>query len=311
MLTSPRSLLALALLTATAGAHAADLKSVGVSVSDLGNPFFLQVAKGVEKKAKEIGGPDVKVTVVANSYDLNAQVGQIDDFVANKVQMIVLVAADPKAIAPAIKRARDAGVVVVAVDVAAQGADITVMSDNVQAGEVACEFMAKKMGGKGNAVIVNGPPVSSVIDRVNGCKSVLAKYPDIKILSDNQNANGNREGGLTVMANLLTANPKIDGVFTINDPTGVGADLAAKQAKRSEFTIVSVDGAPAAEEVLKKEGSLFAASSAQNPQLMATRGVEIGYQILQGKRPEKNVELIPTPLITRDNIGEYKGWLAN
>ena len=63
----------------------------------------------------------------------------------------------------------------VAVDVAADGADATVQTNNVQAGEIACQYIADKLGGKGNVIIQNGPQVSAVIDRVNGCKEVLAK----------------------------------------------------------------------------------------------------------------------------------------
>ena len=89
--------------------------------------------------------------------------------------MILLNAADAKAIAPAVKRAQAAGIVVVAVDVAAAGVDATVQTNNVQAGEIACQFIVDKLGGKGKVIIQNGPQVSAVIDRVNGCKSVLAQ----------------------------------------------------------------------------------------------------------------------------------------
>lgn len=301
--------LAVALALGSSLAHARDLKAVGVSVSDLGNPFFVQVAKGVEAKAQTIN-PDAKVTVVSSNYDLSTQMSQIDNFIAAGVDMIVLNAADPKGIFPAVKRAQEAGVVVVAVDVAAQGADITVTSDNTMAGQVACQYLAERINGQGDVVIVNGPPVSSVIERVNGCKQSLAQHPSITILSDNQNAGGSREGGLTVMTALLAAYPKLSGVFTINDPTAVGADLAAKQARRNEFIITSVDGAPSAEEVLKQDGSLVVATAAQDPQLMASTGVELGYELLQGEKPAQNPTLIPTPLVTRDNIGEYKGWTA-
>lgn len=306
--TKKASALALAVLLGTASAGAAELKSIGVSVADLGNPFFDQVGKGVEAKAKELGGDGVNVTVVSNSYDLNTQVRQIDDFIAGGVNMIVLNAADPKAIFPAVRRAKEAGIVVVAVDVAAEGADITVTSDNVMAGEVACQYMAERLNGKGDVVILNGPPVSSVLERVQGCKQALEKHPDINILSDNQNAEGSRDGGLMVMTSLLTAYPKIDGAFAINDPSAVGADLAARQARRSEFFIVSVDGAPTAEEALKQEGSLLAATAAQSPLKMATTGVELGYKLMQGTPPEVNPTLIPTPLVTRENVGEYTGW---
>ena len=150
--------------------------------------------------------------------------------------MILLNAADAKAIAPAVKRAQAAGIVVVAVDVAAAGADATVQTNNVQAGEIACQYIADKLGDDGGKVIIqNGPQVGAVIDRVNGCKEVLAKNPKIEILSDDQDGKGSREGGLNVMQGHLTRFAEIDAVFTINDPQAIGSDLAAKQLGRSEY----------------------------------------------------------------------------
>ncbi len=283
--------------------------SVAATFGDLGNPFFYTMGKGVEDAAKKID-PNAKVTVVSSGYDLNTQVGQIDTFIAAGVDMIILNAADTKGIAPAVKKAKAAGIIVVAADVDADGGvDATVTSNNYQAGEQSGEYIAKRLNGKGNVVIVNGPPVSAVIDRVNGCKAVLAKYPDIKILSDNQNAGGNREGGLRVMTDLLTAFPKIDAVFAINDPTGIGSELAMKQAKREkEMFVVGVDGAPDAEVALKEPNGSFAASASQDPYTMATKAVEVAWEIKGGKKPAEPKILIPTTLITRDNLASYKGW---
>jgi ribose transport system substrate-binding protein len=308
-------LAALVAVTAAFAANAVQaadkpLKSVGVTVGDLANPFFVAIGRGAEDQAKKLGGPNVKVTTVSSKYDLNTQVGQIENFVANKVDMILVNAVDPKGIAPALKKARDAGIVVVAVDVGAQGADATVMSDNVMAGTVSCDYLAKQLGGKGSVVIINGPPVTAVIDRVTGCKKVLSGYKDIKVLSDNQNAGGSRDGGMNVMANLLTAQPKIDGVFAINDPTAIGAELAIKQAHRSDVKLItSVDGAPDAQVALKNKSGLFAETAAQNPYKMAAEAVEVGYGIMNGKHPAQPVTLLPTPAVTKDNLASYPGWI--
>ena len=297
-------------MVAMAGASAAgkELKSVGLTVGDMANPFFVAMGKGTEEAAKKIN-PNVKVTALSTKYDLNTQVGQIENFIANKVDLLLVNAVDSKAIAPAVKKARDAGILVIALDVSAEGADYTVMSDNVAAGANACEYIATKLGGKGNVVIVNGPPVSSVIDRVVGCKQVFAKNPGIKVLSDNQDAKGSRDGGMAVMQDLLTANPKIDAVFAINDPTGIGAELAIKQAKREGIFITAVDGAPDAVVALKDPKSLFEGSAAQNPYQMASDGVKIGYEIMNGKKPASNVTLLPVPLVTKANLKDYAGWV--
>ncbi|MCI1005281.1 ABC transporter substrate-binding protein [Herbaspirillum sp. C7C8] len=299
------------LAAVTMPSQAADkpLRSVGVTLGDLANPFFVAIAKGAESGAHKIN-PAAKVTVVSSKYDLNTQVGQIENFIANKVDMIVLNAADSKGIGPAVKKAKKAGIVVVAVDVAAEGADVTVMSDNTMAGAESCKFIVDKLQGKGNVVIVNGPPVSAVMDRVTGCKAEFKKSPGIKILSDNQNAGGSRDGGMTTMSNLLAAHGKIDGVFAINDPTAIGAELAIRQAKRSDIKLITgVDGAPDAERALKDSKSLFAASPAQDPYGMAAESVAIGYQVMNGHTPEKAVKLLPVKLITRDNVADYKGWV--
>ena len=294
----------------SASAAGKELKSVGLTVGDMANPFFVAMGKGTEDAVKKIN-PKATVTALSTKYDLNTQVGQIENFIANKVDLLLVNAVDPKAIAPVLKKARAAGIVVVAVDVGAEGADYTVMSDNVTAGANACEYIAKKLSGKGNVVIVNGPPVTAVVDRVAGCKQVFAKTPGIKILSDNQDAKGSRYGGMAVMQNLLTAHPKIDAVFAINDPTGIGAELAIKQAKRPGVFITAVDGAPDAVAALKDPKSLFEGSSAQNPYQMASDGVKIGYEIMNGKKPAEPVKLLPVPLITKENLKDYPGWVKN
>ena len=299
-------------LTCSAAALAADppLQAVGVSMGNMGNPFFVTLAKGAEEKAKELGGDKVRVTVDSADDDLGKQTNQIDNFIAAQVDLILLNPVHPEGIMPAVLRAKEAGIPVIAVDAAAEGVNAMITSNNVQAGEKACQFIVDRLKGKGDVVIIDGPPVTAVTDRIKGCKAVFAKNPGIKILSDNQNGRGSREGGLETMSNLLTAFPKIDAVFAINDPTGTGADLAARQAKRTEFFIAGVDGAPVAVEALKDKDSLFLATAAQNPLRMAKEGVEIGYQIKQGKAPKEAVILIPVDLITRDNVKDYKGWVT-
>lgn len=288
-----------------------ELSSVAVAVRDLGNPFFVQVGKGAEAEAKKLGGPGIRTTLVSSGDDLNQQFNQIENFIASKVSMIILNAADSKGIAPAVEKAKQAGIPIVAVDTAADGGvDATVTSNNVQAGEVSCQYIADRLKGQGSVVIINGPPVASVIERVQGCENVFSKYPGIKVLSKTQNAEGSRDGGLRVMSDLLTSFPKIDAVFAINDPCAIGAELAAKQSQRDEFFIVGVDGAPEALDALKQNNSLFVATAAQDPFRMAAKAVEVGNDIRKGKKPADPTILIPVKLITRENVNEHKGWTS-
>jgi ribose transport system substrate-binding protein len=305
-----RLLLATAALALTVGvAEARDLKKIGISLGSMGNPFFVALAKGATDRAKEIN-PKVEVTALGFDYDLGKQVTQIDNFIAAGVDMILLNAADKQALAPAVKKAQTAGIVVMAVDVGADGVDATVMTDNVQAGRIACQFIVDKLGGKGDVIIQNGPQVTAVVDRVKGCKEVFAKNTGIKVLSDDQDAKGSREGGMNVMQAHLTRYPKIDAVFAINDPQAIGTDLAAKQLNRKNIIITAVDGAPDIEDALKGDTQIYASSS-QDPYKMAQMAVEIGNGILNGKKPDKQEILMDSKLVTRDNIKDYKGWSSH
>ncbi|MCM5553150.1 ABC transporter substrate-binding protein [Pleomorphomonas sp. NRK KF1] len=302
-------LAAAAAVAFTGAASAKDLNKIGISLGSMGNPFFVALATGATDKAKEIN-PNVEVTALGYDYDMNKQFTQIDNFIAAGVDLILLNPADPKAVAPAIARAQAAGIPVVAVDTAAEGADATVTTDNVQAGEIACQYIVDKLEGKGDVVIINGPQVSAVIDRVVGCKKVFGANSGINVLSDDQDAKGSRDGGLNVMQSMLTRFEKIDAVFAINDPTGIGASLAAKQANRTNLFITAVDGAPDIEAELKDTSSLVVASSSQDPYAMAQLATQIGIDLLNGKKPEQQVTLLPSKLVTRENVNEYKGWTA-
>jgi ribose transport system substrate-binding protein len=287
---------------------AADIKNVGITVGSLGNPYFSATDKGIQAKAKEIT-PNAHLTAVSSDYDLNKQFTQIDNFIAAGDSIIMLNAVDPVAILPAVKKAQAAGIVIAGFDVAAQGADITVMTDNVKAGEISCQYIVDHLPGKkGNVIIVNGPQVSSIRDRVTGCHKALAAAPDIKVLSDNQNAQASRDGGFAVGQSMLTRYPQIDAVFAINDPTAIGFGLAAKQQNRKDFFITSVDGAPdIVGEIADKDG-MIKASAAQDPYGMAARAYAIAVDIVNGKKPASNVILLTPTLITADNVASYKGW---
>ena len=284
------------------------LNSVALTVGDLGNPFFVQIAHGAEAAAKQIN-PNVKFVALSSNYNVSNQINQMGDFVASGANLILLNAADSKEIAPAVARAKAKHVVIVAVDVGADGGvDATVTSNNKQAGQLDGSFVADRLKGKGQIVIVNGPPVTAVTDRVAGFLEEIKKYPDIKILSQDQNSRGTRDDARAVMADLLTQFGKIDAVFAINDPAAIGCELAAEQAHRKEFFIVSVDGAPDVVTLLRDKESLIAASAAQDPFKMAETAVNIGNDILNGKKPGQELTLIPVTLITKDNVDQYKGW---
>ena len=287
------------------------LKSVGILMGDLGNPLLVYMSDAAAQKIKELSGPDTKITTLSCGYDLNTQSNQIENLISAQTDLIILNAADSKSIAPAVRKAKEAGVIVIAMDVSAEGGvDATVMSNNVEAGRQAGEYIVDRLKGKGDVVIINGPPVSSIIDRVNGIQSVFKANPGIKVLSFEQNGGASRDGGYRVMSDLLQEFPKIDAVFAINDPTAIGAALSSDQAGRKEFFIVGVDGAAEVQLALKNKANLIAASPAQDFPGLGSNSAQIGYDIFNGKKPDNPTILIPVQLLTKANINDYKGPLS-
>ncbi|SBS37632.1 D-ribose-binding periplasmic protein precursor [Marinomonas spartinae] len=274
------------------------LTSIGISVSDLGNPYFVKLIDATAAKAKELAGGPVKMLIHSDAYDLDRQIKQVNEFIKAGVDLIILTAADPYKIAPVVAKAQRAGIKVIAVDVNAQGADATITTDNVQAGMEACERLAKQIHYKGNFVIINGVLVSSVVERVAGCKSVLSKYPNISLLSYRMNGSGSVDGGMEVMTYLMEKYPHLDAVFAINDPTALGALRAAQQAGRKDFIIASVDGAKFAEKMIHQDNQ-WVATAVQRPKEMADKAVEIGLALLEGRPVPQRFIQIPSVLVEK------------
>ncbi len=300
---------ALLLSVSALAAQAKDLNSVGIIVGPLGNPFYVALAKGMEAGVKAIN-PNAKVTTVSDDYDLNKDVTDMDTFIASGTDIIFLDAADSEAIAPSVAKAIAAGVTVVGVDAGAKGAQVNLTVDNTKAGQISCQYLADKIGHKGNVVIIDSVPMVAIAQRVDGCKAALGQYPDIKILSSDQRGDGSRDSGLKVMQSLLTRFPDIQGVFSINDQMAIGADLAAKQLNRTGIAITGIDGSPEAEEALKGN-TQFAGTAAQSPYDVGAQSLKVGYDIFQGNKPASDLILISPTLVTRDTVAQYKGWTAN
>lgn len=304
-----RTLFALLMMTLASLASAETLK-IGVSVADLGNPFFSTLADAVGTSARAAHPGEVDLLVRSSAYDLDRQIGQIHDFMAERVDIIVLAAADSDAIGPAVRQAQQAGIIVAAVDINARGADVTVTTDNVQAGEVACQYMADRLEYSGRVAIINGARVSSVTDRVAGCRSVLNNHPDIELVSEEYNGGGTYNGGLEVMTYLINVQPQLDAVFVINDPSAIGAVDAARMAGQTDVFIVSVDGSPEGIAALQQDPPILAATAAQFPRSMAETAINESLRRLSstGVQGGEQVIRIPTRLVTRENAEQFKGW---
>jgi ribose transport system substrate-binding protein len=281
------------------------ITSIGLMVQDMSNPFFSAMDKGAKDAAAKIGAT---LNTQDAQLDLANQNTQIDAFIQQGVNLIVISAVDEAGIEPAIQRAKEAGVIVIAVDTPAHGADAVVMTNAVQAGEKSCDYLFQQMGGKGEVLLVDGTPIQTIIDRINGCKTVAKNYPDIKIVGQQASKN-DRASGLAVTTDMLTANPDVTGIFGMNDPSALGAVLAVEQAgKTGQIKVTGVDGSPEAVAELTREGSPFIGTATQNPAEMVRQAVRIAVDMTEGKMPAEKTVLIPSVLVTRETVKDYAGW---
>jgi len=303
------SAVAVAAMTCFSAAHAQSaptkIEKIGLMVQDMSNPFFAAMTKGAEDAAKAIGAT---VNTQDAQLDLANQNTQIDAFIQQGVNLIVISAVDEAGIEPAIARAKEAGIIVIAVDTPAKGADAVIMTDAVQAGEKSCEYLFSQMGGKGQVLLVDGTPIQTIIDRITGCKNVAKNYPDIKIVGQQASKN-DRASGLAVTTDMLTANPDVTGIFGMNDPSALGAVLAVEQAgKTGQIKVTGVDGSPEAVAELKREGSPFIGTATQNPAEMVREAVKVAQEMVANNPPKEKTILIPSVLVSRDNVAQYAGW---
>ncbi len=281
---------------------------VGISLVDLSNPFFAILAEQISRELKDHHPDEMEILMHSSAYNLEKQIAQLDDFIEKQVDMIFVAASETEAIAPFVQRARARGIIVVAVDIESTGADIIVTSDNIQAGRLACDYLAQKLHQRGKVAIINGQHISSTVNRVDGCKQALNNYPAITLVSDSHNSSGTYSGGLESMTYLMIEYPDLQGIFAINDPSAFGAAEATEQLGRRDINIVAVDASPEFLSQLNQKETNFIASTAQFPTKMAKRAVELGLLQLKNNNNKQKVELIETELVTKDNASSYSNW---
>jgi len=285
-----RGIMMLALLGAAAPAAAKD--TVGLSVSTLNNPFFVTLRDGA-KAAADKAGLDLVVLDAQDKVD--KQVADIEDLVQKKVKVILVNPTDSAAVVPAIQRANAAGVPVITVDRGAGGGNVAfhIASDNVAGGKLAGALVCKLTGGKGSVVELEGIPGSSAArDRGQGFNEALKACPDVKVVA-RQTANFDRAQGLSVMENVLQAQPKIDAVFAHNDEMALGALRAVKSSKRP----IKLVGFDATDDAVKAVNACdLAATVAQQPSEMGRLSVEKAAALIKGAKAPEKTEFIPVAL---------------
>ena len=289
--TSPVLIAVLVFSLGVGGLSAAMTPTVGLALSTLNNPFFVDLRDGAQAAAGTAG---VALTVLDAQNDPAKQASGIEDLIAKKVGVVIINPTDSDAIVPTVKKLNAANIPVVTVDRAANGGVIAahIASDNVAGGKMAAEYVANRLGGKGNVVMLEGIAGSSAArDRGRGFREGIARFPGIKIVAS-QTADFDRAKGLSVMENLLQAQKKIDAVFAQNDEMALGAVQAIAAANRQKETfVVGFDAIADAQKAIK-EGRM-AATIAQQPKVMGQLAVQAAAKILKGETVAK---FTPVPL---------------
>ncbi len=271
-------------------AYAKDYK-IGASLLTQQHPFYVELTDAMKAEAAE---KNVNLKVSIANQDLNKQLADIQDFITQDVDAIILSPVDSKGVGGALARAKKAGIPVFTVDISAEESDVVshIATDNYGGGEIAGNLMGKFLEGKGEVVVIHYPTVQSVIDRVDGFSKVLdEKYPDIKIVDIQPGIT--RPEALSATQNMLQAHPNIQGIFGFGDDAALAATVAVNTAKKQDqIKIIGFDGLEEARNAVDKEKA-FAAVIMQYPRKMGATAVNAAIDYLSGKEVENYIPIIP------------------
>ncbi|WP_339420442.1 MULTISPECIES: sugar ABC transporter substrate-binding protein [unclassified Pseudomonas] len=302
--------LALSMMLASGFASAADIK-VGVSMSAFDDTFLTYLREDMDKQAKSYPeGDGVQLQFEDARADVVKQLSQIENFISQKVDAIIVNPVDTASTKNIINAATKAGIPLVFVNRRPDQKDLpkgvaVVVSDDTEAGRLQMQYIAEKLGGKGKIVILLGDLANNATtNRTKGVKEVLAKYPDIKIEQE-QTGIWLRDKGMTLVNDWLTQGREFNAVLANNDEMAIGASMALKSAgiKPGSVLIAGVDGTPDGLNAITKGD--MAASAFQDAKGQAVGSVEAARKMVKKEPVEQNV-IIPFQLITPDNVAQFK-----
>lgn len=286
---------------ATSGSAASKKMRVGVTVYNMSS-FITQGQEGMKAYAD---ANNIELVWNSANNDVSQQANQVDQLVNAKVDAIIIVPVQADSLSPQMTAAKNAKIPVIAVNTALKDTGAltsSVLPDDIAAGAQEMEQMAKKLNGKGNIVILQGPLGSSPeLDRTKGIEDTLKKYPEIKVLAKDT-ANWARDEAVNKTKNWLSSfGDEIDGIVSENDDMGLGAVQALSEAKKT-VPVVGIDGI---EDGLRavKAGS-FIGSSLQHGRVELATGLAVAQRIVNGETVEK-VYTYKMPAITPENVDTY------
>lgn len=278
-------------------------KKIGVSMSFL-NQFYAAAVEGMQDEAKKNGYQLVVLNANSNS---SQQVSQMQNLVSQGVGAIIFAQLDAASGGASLAAANSADIPVIAIDqVPAAGDYVTYIgSDSVKMGEQACQFLVKTIGGSGDVAVVQGVPGSSTqLLRTQGCDKVLDANPSVKVVSTTS-ANWDQNTAANVFANVLTANPQLDGIFAQNDDMALGAANAIESANHEPIPMVTIDGFPAAYDAIK--AGQITATISQQPYLMGQLAVRDAITSIEdGGASIPKQQIQEAILVTKENVEQAR-----
>jgi ribose transport system substrate-binding protein len=284
----------------TAGAGRA---KIGLAISSFQNDFFVTLADGAKKAATSAG---VELVIADAGGDASKQASQVEDFITQKVAVILLNPVDSDAIVPSVEKANAAKIPVVTVDRGASGGDVVshIASDNVAGGKMAGEYLFTLMGGSGKVIELEGiSGTSAARDRGQGFQQALDAVAGKIERVAKQTANFKRDEGLSVAQNLLQANPDATGLFAHNDDMALGAvEAVAAAGLTGKVFVVGFDAAPDAVTAIK-DGKMDG-TIAQQPALIGKLAIETAVKVANGETVEKAIPVEIT-LVNKDNVAQF------
>ncbi len=277
--------------------------TIGVLIPHLSNPHFVGQAYGYIDEAQQLGAKVILLEAGGYQY-VDKQVSQMEDLVANKVDAIILVATNAAGTVGAVEQAAAAGIPVVNCNVMTASDKVVsrIRSDDEVIGQMQADFMGKALRGKGNVVMLRGPPGTSWAEiRGNSFKKELAaKYPAVKVVGE-QYIQSTPADGLKLMEDFIQTYPQIDGVFNGADTMAIGAAQAVLAAgKKGKIVITTTDFQPDAEKFVRD--GVITAAVVQQTVIIGRWGIRAAINHLE-KRPVPKTLGTPLLLVTRDNLG--------
>lgn len=259
-------------------------RRIGVSLLTSQHQFYKDLAQGLQREADRYG---YELFVHSADFDSTRQSNQIDEFIVQKMDAIVVCPADSNSVGATIAEANDAGIPVFTADIACTsplGKVVAhIASDNKQGGRLAARLLVEATGGKGKVVILSDPTRSSVTDRVLGFKEELAKHPGL-VIADELSADGKRDKAAKVMEDLLQSHADLVGIFGINDDSALGALAAIEAAgKLGQISIVGYDATDEAREKIRT-GAIYG-DVIQHPGKIGELTIQAIHDHFSGKTP--------------------------